>query len=258
MAGMRAISNLLIVMTLGAAFGWWLSLPMPDATARAHRVQEGETLGTIAEANGATVIDLIALNAVRHPGLVARGEQPLPAGWELTLQVGDEAMPRWSAWLLSAAGAILERVGPMLQAKVAELVPPPVPQRSASAGASNPTAPAGFDYDGALEIVRLTNEQRAAAGLPPLTIDEGLMEIARKRATEVVGDWGHQGLWDDCGACAENIIQGPGQATMGRLVTRWMESDGHRANILGPGLTRMGVGVYRAENGVVYAVQNFQ
>jgi uncharacterized protein YkwD len=48
----------------------------------------------------------------------------------------------------------------------------------------------------------------------------------------------------------ENIAQG--QTTAAQVMTAWMNSPGHRANILNPAFTRMGVGVRQAAGGTIW------
>jgi uncharacterized protein YkwD len=80
------------------------------------------------------------------------------------------------------------------------------------------------------------------------------MEIARKRATEIATDWGHQGLSDDCADCGENIVKGG--KSINNLFQSWVSSEGHHNNMLG-GYSLIGTGVYR--NGkYTYAVQIFK
>ncbi len=54
---------------------------------------------------------------------------------------------------------------------------------------------------------------------------------------------------------AENIAYG--QRTPEEVVKTWMTSAGHRANILNPGLSHLGIGAVRASNGLVYWTQLF-
>lgn len=112
--------------------------------------------------------------------------------------------------------------------------------------------------DDATEVIRLTNDERAAAGLAPLTLDATMMQVARSHSLDqaAAGRMSHVGsdgstiaarltragvAW---GACAENVALG--QSTAADVVGAWMGSPGHRANMLGR-YGRIGVGV--AEDG---------
>lgn len=65
-------------------------------------------------------------------------------------------------------------------------------------------------------------------------------------------------LLDRFSAAAENIAYGRGAGTTAGLIhDAWMESDGHRANILAPNLDVMGIGVVCASDGTMWATQQF-
>jgi hypothetical protein len=105
-----------------------------------------------------------------------------------------------------------------------------------------------------IEQIRLTNEARGAAGLGALTCDEGLTRAAYLHCNDMCeqGYFSHtsrdgrsftdrireQGV--SFGTAGENIAWG--QATASEVHTTWMNSWGHRANILGSGYRRIGVG----------------
>lgn len=202
----------------------------PDIPTTTYVVQPGDTPFGVALAHGIDVKTLIALNAERYPGM-AKTPMQFNAGWTIHVPASG-----------GAPASVVVAVAPTAQAAT------PTPAANTGGGY--------FDYDGALEIVRLTNEARAAAGQPSLTVDEWLMEIARKRAQEIVADWGHQGLADDCGNCGENIVaeHGGGPQTDFNL---WINSPGHHDNLL-DGLWKS-IGVARfVHNGRVYAVQVFR
>ncbi|MFH8369370.1 CAP domain-containing protein [Streptomyces sp. NPDC018031] len=106
----------------------------------------------------------------------------------------------------------------------------------------------------AAEVVRLTNEHRAAARLAPLAPDAGLTAAAQAHSADMVGRrfYAHTSPegsepWDRAAAagCAfrgigENIACG--QRTAAEVVRGWMDSPGHRANILTPDFTHIGIG----------------
>ena len=102
------------------------------------------------------------------------------------------------------------------------------------------------------EVIRLVNEERAEYGLPALTTTDALTAAAAKRAEEISGDYGHDR--PDGSSCftvlpefgiryetaGENIAAG--QKTPAQVVRAWMNSEGHRNNILNPDFTQIGVG----------------
>lgn len=102
----------------------------------------------------------------------------------------------------------------------------------------------------AAQVVALCNEQRAAYGLGPLTEDAALDARAQVRAGEIITSFSHTRpdgtscftvigdvSWTTCG---ENIAAG--YQTPQDVVNGWMNSEGHRANILNPAFNKIGVG----------------
>ena len=110
-------------------------------------------------------------------------------------------------------------------------------------------------YDAAHEICRLVNIEREKEGLLPLSLGSKLTELAMFRAAECQFYYSHtrpNGLgcfsindnkYYDVGfVFAENIAMG--QLNAAAVVKAWMESPGHRANILNAGATTIGIGAY--------------
>ena len=119
----------------------------------------------------------------------------------------------------------------------------------------------------AQEVVRLVNIERANAGLAPLSMDATLSVAAQVRAQEIDSSFSH--TRPDGSSCftvlkemgvsyrtaGENIAKG--QATPARVVEGWMNSAGHRANILNGNFTTIGVGVYEDAAGTLHWTQLF-
>ncbi|MER1987528.1 MAG: CAP domain-containing protein [Solibacillus sp.] len=103
-------------------------------------------------------------------------------------------------------------------------------------------------------VVQLTNNERAKAGLAPLEMDNALMAAAREKSQDmkVNNYFSHtsptfgspfdrlKALGISYQAAGENIAKG--QRTAEEVVTAWMNSEGHRANILDGKFTHIGVG----------------
>ena len=104
------------------------------------------------------------------------------------------------------------------------------------------------------EVFRLTNAMRERAGIQLLEWDVRLAAAARAHSADMsendfLSHTGSDGShlterldavsfgWV---AAAENVAFG--QKTPEEVVAAWMESEGHRGNILNPGLTHLGVG----------------
>lgn len=104
------------------------------------------------------------------------------------------------------------------------------------------------------EAVRLTNAERKKQGLPALDIDEDIMDMAAERAEELADYYSHTRpdgtecftIFDENGwvysSAAENIASG--FPTSEDVIEGWMNSPGHRANILKNDVTKIGIGFY--------------
>ncbi len=119
----------------------------------------------------------------------------------------------------------------------------------------------------AAEVVTLVNKERAAYGLQPLSTKPELDKAATKRSEEIVVSFAHTrpdgsscftvleeydvSYW----SCGENIAAG--QRTPEAVVEAWMNSSGHRANILNPGFSYIGVGYTAGGSYGVYWSQVF-
>lgn len=115
-------------------------------------------------------------------------------------------------------------------------------------------------------VLELVNIERANAGVAPLVLDEALCNAANMRAIEMdrTGEFSHTRpggrecftVVDYCNIgymmCGENIAAG--QPTSEDVVNGkygWMSSEGHKANILSPEYTKMGLG-YSTGGGGTY------
>ena len=137
------------------------------------------------------------------------------------------------------------------------------PQVTAPAETSSPQ-PSNSNY--ANEVLRLVNVERAKAGKSALTMDSKLNQAAYRRSVEIVSVFSHTRpdgssaftVLDEFGinaqAAGENIAWG--QRSPSEVVNGWMNSDGHRANILSDKFGKLGVGVHE-ENGRLYWTQLF-
>lgn len=116
------------------------------------------------------------------------------------------------------------------------------------------------DSDDAAAVLELLNAERAAEGLPALKYDAALSQKAMLRAAELTVLFSHdrpvaQSVLDSFkDAYGENIAYG--YSSPESVMAGWMNSPGHRANILYEDFTDVGIGCFRM-NGVTYWVQLF-
>lgn len=106
----------------------------------------------------------------------------------------------------------------------------------------------------AQQVIDLTNQQRKQNGLPALKADTQLSGVANKKANDMEQNhyFSHTSptygspfdMMRDFGvsykSAGENIAEG--QQTAQDVVNAWMNSEGHRKNILNPDFTNIGVG----------------
>lgn len=118
------------------------------------------------------------------------------------------------------------------------------------------------------EMLAYINNERAKAGARPLVLDNSLCEAAQIRAQELTIAFSHdrpdgrdcysvlQELNISYRAAGENIAAG--QTSVSAVMNSWMNSLGHRANILDQRYTKIGIGLYRTDSGYGYHwVQTF-
>ena len=139
---------------------------------------------------------------------------------------------------------------------------PDVEQPEQTPGEDNDTAQG--DY--ASQVVALVNAERAKYGLSALKADSRVQQAAQVRAAETVQSFSHtrpngssfSTALTEAGVSytrsGENIAYG--QSTPQQVVNAWMNSSGHRANILNESFTTIGVG-YTVVNGTAYWAQLF-
>lgn len=135
---------------------------------------------------------------------------------------------------------------------------------------STPTTPTSNNLRALeTEVVRLVNAERSKAGQPALTENTELSNVARTKSEDFVNNnyFSHNSptygspfeMLESFGisftAAAENIASG--QKTASEVMNSWMNSSGHRANILSPTYNQIGVGVARDNNGSLYWTQMF-
>jgi uncharacterized protein YkwD len=129
-----------------------------------------------------------------------------------------------------------------------------VPAKAAPAKAAPKAQPAAFTLLPVEQsVIAQTNAERARHGLPPLAVDQRLVQSARAHTAWMTRA---RRLQHTSRPVAENIAMG--QQTAFEAVRSWMGSSGHRANILSRGHSRIGVSAYQAPNGTVFWTQQFE
>ena len=110
------------------------------------------------------------------------------------------------------------------------------------------------------QVVNLTNEERAKAGLPALEVDTELSKVAQAKSEDMRDNnyFAHNSptygspfdmmnqFGVDYQSAGENIAKG--QQTPEEVVNAWMNSEGHRKNIMNGSFTHIGVGYVEEGN----------
>ncbi|ESU33979.1 hypothetical protein G3A_03470 [Bacillus sp. 17376] len=119
------------------------------------------------------------------------------------------------------------------------------------------------------QVIQLTNQERAKNGLKPLAADWQLSRVARYKSADMRDKnyFSHtsptygspftmmKNFGTNYRSAAENIAAG--QRTPNEVVQSWMNSPGHRKNILSPAYTHIGVGHATGGNYGHYWTQMF-
>lgn len=95
-------------------------------------------------------------------------------------------------------------------------------------------------------MLQNVNTSRQAAGLPTLTLDESLQQGTRSWAQHMATNH----TMHHASGFMENIAMG--QSNSSSVHSTWMNSSGHRANILRQGVKYLGVSGYVSSSGVIY------
>lgn len=119
------------------------------------------------------------------------------------------------------------------------------------------------------EVIRLVNVQRSKAGLQQLKTNWQLCRAARYKSADMAnkGYFAHNSptygtpfkMMESFGlrfsSAGENIAHG--QKTPAEVMKAWMNSPGHKSNIMSGSYTEIGVGLAKNKSGVYYWTQQF-
>lgn len=172
--------------------------------------------------------------------------------WEIPLQPGEElpAQPP-------------EEVEPPAEEAPPQETPPAQEEPDEDAPEES-----GGVQEAAEAVASLVNAARRDAGLSELELDADLCAAAQARAQEIAQSFSHTRpdgsscftILEEFGisyrAAGENIAMG--QRTPEEVMDGWINSSGHRANILNGTFTSIGVGYYVDGAGAAHWVQIFQ
>jgi uncharacterized protein YkwD len=206
-----------------------------------RRVSSSTFAGTSTTPGGSSASTTDAFVAPSSTAPSTTGAAPVPAA----------AAPAEAATTTSRETATVSAPTSKPAPAVVEEAPAPAPAPVAAA------VPANLGAED--QVLALVNAERAAAGCAALADDAGLAAVARAHSA----DMRDRGFFDHTNpdglspfdraeraglsARAENIAYG--QQDAAEVMDSWMNSPGHRANILDCSLTRLGVGVAEGAGG---------
>ncbi|WP_142825884.1 S-layer homology domain-containing protein [Planococcus soli] len=135
-------------------------------------------------------------------------------------------------------------------------------------GPTSPGVPAG-EAAMMTEVLNLVNQERAKAGVPAVKLHKGLQDAALIKSKDMADNnyFSHQSptygspfdLLKARGisytAAGENIAAG--QRSAASVMVSWMNSPGHKANVLNKNYTHLGVGIYKGGSYGIYHTQLF-
>lgn len=237
-----------------------IASPVCFAEGQVYTVKSGDTLSKIAGYYDVTVSDILAANpSITNPSWIYVGQKitiPSSKFVKYTVRSGDTFGGIAAKFQISIAE--LKKANPQItdisRIYVGQILMIPDTNSLTS-------------YE--QQVITLVNKERANRGLGLLTYDSQLGYVARLKSQDMVNNhyFSHTSptygspfqMMEKYGlsfsAAGENIAYG--QRTAAEVMNSWMNSAGHKANILSGSFTHIGVGVAKASNGTLYWTQEF-
>ena len=230
------------------------------AAGGAYTVQRGDTLWAIARKNGVSVSDILSANpSIKNASTIYAGKTiTIPS----SKMVAYKVQPGDTMWAIARRYEIsfdeLRKANPGIANPAAIYVGQTVMIPDTNSLASHEA-----------QVADLVNKERVKRGLAPLTFNAELSRVARFKSQDMIDKhyFSHQSptygspfqMMEKFGlkfsAGGENIAFG--QRSAAEVMNAWMNSPGHRANILSEAYTHIGVGVAKMHNGTLYWTQMF-
>ena len=149
--------------------------------------------------------------------------------------------------------------------------PAPAPTKNTTTAptTTNTTTPTGDFSAYQQEVLNIVNKERTSRGLSALKFNAEVSKVATLKSQDMID----KGYFDHTSptygspfdmmkkfgitykSAGENIAMG--QKTPQEVMTAWMNSEGHRKNILNSSFTEIGIGIAKDSNGRLYWTQMF-
>ncbi|MCM3718885.1 LysM peptidoglycan-binding domain-containing protein [Fictibacillus phosphorivorans] len=233
-------------------------LLMGSATyaATPYVVKHNDTLWSIAQDKNVSMKSVIGMNLLKSSSIYAGQTLYVPtSSKQYTVKTGDTLYKIASAsnvslWAIKQANPQVRQINWVYPGQVLDL-PASAVQKSA-APASAPSSVGAY----ATQVSQLVNQERQKAGLAPLTLDAELCNVALVKAKDMIAHnyFDHnsptygspfdmmRNFGIDYTAAGENIAKG--QTSAQAVMNDWMNSPGHRQNILSSNYDLIGVAYY--------------
>lgn len=225
-----------------------------------YTVQRGDTLYKISNKNDVSIADILAANpSIKNASMIYIGQRitiPSTKMVKYTVQRGDTMWGianKYEISLSELLKANLQITNPSaIYVGQAVMIPDTNPLKTHE-----------------MQVVEFVNKERANRGLSPFIYNAELSRVARFKSQDMIDKkyFSHESptygspfvMMENFGlrfsAAGENIAYG--QQTASSVMNSWMNSAGHKANILSQSFTHIGVGVAKMANGTLYWTQMF-
>ena len=233
------------------------TLALADYT---YTVKSGDTLSRIASNNGVTVTQLLGANpSIKNASLIYVGQKitiPSTKNVTYTIQRGDTMSGIAKRFEISLTELLKANANITDPAKIYVGQKITIPDTGSLAAYEQ-------------QVFELVNKERAARGLSLLKYNYELARMARIKSQDMIDRkyFAHESptygspfkMMESFGfkfsSAGENIAYG--QKTAAEVMNAWMNSAGHKANILSETYTTIGVGVAKTAGGTLYWTQEF-
>ena len=233
------------------------TLALADYT---YTVKSGDTLSRIASNNGVTVNQLLGANpSIKNASLIYVGQKitiPSTKNVTYTIQRGDTMSGIAKRFEISLTELLKANTNITDPAKIYVGQKITIPDTGSLAAYEQ-------------QVFELVNKERAARGLSLLKYNYELARMARIKSQDMIDRkyFAHESptygspfkMMESFGfkfsSAGENIAYG--QKTAAEVMNAWMNSAGHKANILSETYTTIGVGVAKTAGGTLYWTQEF-
>lgn len=244
---------LVSVLALTSVFG----AGMASASAAPCIVADNDTLSTISQKYGVDLVSLLQSNPqLSNPNVIWKGMViHVPGYGSGSQQPATPAKPQPAPAKPQPVPVKPQPTTPVKPQPTTPAKPQPTTPAKPDSGSQQGTTQSAF----ASQVVNLVNQERAKAGLKPLASDSALTAMALDKAKDMYNNGYFDHTSPTYGSpfdmmrsygirysyAGENIAKG--QRSPQEVMNAWMNSDGHRKNILSPNFTKIGVAYY---NGV--------